>query len=208
MGIQNCTLRFRSRQGMEWSGHVELDSFAGESEFATQLQALNDPYPDTRNLYSRICIMRPASYIRTSPCPTHTRAPAADFTRAELRLRYSVSCLALFILLLVGCSPRSDRLPTAPVSGLVTLDGRPAVLQPTFCRGVSPPGAGYSQLEQPVDVSFRAIRADRRGRDVSVRPARTQHVLLCAALFAADRRIRFDTCVTGRRRAAHACAEV
>ena len=69
--------------------------------------------------------MRPASYTRTSPCPTHTRAPAADFTRAELRIRYSVSCLALFILLLVGCSPRSDRLPTAPVSGLVTLDGRP-----------------------------------------------------------------------------------
>ena len=42
----------------------------------------------------------------------------------ELRVRYSVSCLASFVLVLVGCTP-SDRLPTAPVSGRVTLDGRP-----------------------------------------------------------------------------------
>ena len=53
------------------------------------------------------------------------RAPAADFTRDELRVRYSVSCLALFTLLFVSCSPPSDRLPTAPVSGVVTLDGQP-----------------------------------------------------------------------------------
>ena len=49
-------------------------------------------------------------------------------TQVELPVRCSVSCLAFFILSLVlslvGCTP-SDRLPTAPVSGRVTLDGRP-----------------------------------------------------------------------------------